>query len=276
MSVKTINELQTFWNTFSPSYEARLSYTMGLFNHALVHMLHIKDANKVLELGCGPGNGTLALLRRLQDEGNSACSLTACDLSTAMLNCAKKRIPEGVDFRVANNQELPFEDNSFDRVMAGMNLNLVPNPEIMLSEMHRVCEDGGKIAVSVWGRPHCSFALTCFNQACGLLGLPVPEVRSNFYLGEMEVLKDLVRKTGFKRIMAWYQPAVYYEQDAEEYAETLYTAPNRRSYMEGLGEEKREELHEKLLGLLRAKLEDFESPLELDGLLLVASKSISK
>lgn len=272
MSVKTISELENFWNEFQNDYETRLGQTMSLFNHSLIHMLNTKSASNILELGCGPGLGTLALLRRLEDEKNFKASVTACDLSPAMIESARRKLPDIVSLRVANNLSLPFEDNSFDRVMAGMNLNLVPCPDTMLREIYRVLKPGGRIGISVWGRAEESFGITVFNLACEKLGIPVLGVRSNFYLGTAEVLKPMVKKAGFVDVLAWHQQTVYSEVTAQEYAGTLYSAPNRKSVMETLEEKQKFELHNMIISLIEEKMIANEQPLQLDGLIIVANK----
>ena len=273
MSVKRIEDLQNFWNEFQPDYESKLGQTMTIFNHSLIHMMKTKTATKILELGCGPGLGTLSLYRRLQDEENTSASITACDLSPAMIACARKRLPSTITLQVANNLNLPFEDSSFDRVMAGMNLNLVPDPEKMLNEIFRVLKPGGRFGVSVWGRADESFALTVFNSACSKLGIEVPAVRSNFHLGTKEVLVPLVKAAGFCDVLAWHSPTIYNEADAEEYANTLYSAPNRRQIMQGLSNERQIELHRELVALINSKLVEEEAPLVLDGLIVVGNKN---
>ena len=273
MSVKTIEDLQSFWNEFQADYESKLGQTMTIFNHSLIHMMRTKTATKILELGCGPGLGTLSLYRRLQDEENYSASITACDLSPAMISCARKRLPSAVTLQVANNLSLPFEDSSFDRVIAGMNLNLVPDSAKMLNEIFRVLKPGGRVGVSVWGRAEESFALTVFNLACSKLGIEVPAVRSNFHLGTKEVLVPLVKAAGFCDVLAWHSPSVYSEGSAEEYAGTLYSAPNRRQVMQGLSKESQVELHRELIDLINSKLMAQEEPLVLDGLIVVGNKS---
>ena len=44
-------------------------------------------------------------------------------------------------------EQLDFEDNSFDGVVAMYVASVVPNPEKMMQEMFRVCKPGGKILV---------------------------------------------------------------------------------------------------------------------------------
>ena len=272
MSIKTITELEAFWNEFQSDYESRLGQTMSLFNYSLIHMLKVKSASNILEIGCGPGLGTLALLRRLEDENNKTASVTACDLSPAMISCARKRLPDAISLQVANNLSLPFNNSSFDRVMAGMNLNLVPEPETVLNEIYRVLKPGGRMGVSVWGRPEDSFAITIFNQAYEKIGFEPPNVRSNFHLGTEEVLKPMIKSAGFNDILAWHQQTVYNEVTADEYAATLYAAPNRKKILESLNLETKTLLHNTIIEMLEEKLVNKEEPLTLDGLIIVANK----
>ena len=63
-----------------------------------------------LDAGCGPGGGA----RLAADKGAIVSGL---DASEAMIVYARKRVPEG-DFRVGDLEALPFEDDSFEAVMA--------------------------------------------------------------------------------------------------------------------------------------------------------------
>jgi ubiquinone/menaquinone biosynthesis C-methylase UbiE len=47
---------------------------------------------------------------------------------------------------------LPFADEQFDSYLAPLSLQIVTNPNKMLSEALRVTKKGSKIAFSVWGR----------------------------------------------------------------------------------------------------------------------------
>lgn len=153
MSIKTKAQLNFFWNTFQQVYCDRLQRTMGIFNNSLVHMLKVDKARQILELGCGPGNGTTTLYRALLDRENFNAKITACDLSEEMLNYARWRLPASIKFMQANSESLPFKSHSFDRVMSGMSINLVENPRKAANEIYRVCKPGGIVGISVWGRP---------------------------------------------------------------------------------------------------------------------------
>ena len=54
------------------------------------------------------------------------------------------------EFRLADAQELPFPDESFDVVASSLVLNFVPIRARAMSEMRRVVRPGGLIAACVW------------------------------------------------------------------------------------------------------------------------------
>jgi len=92
--------------------------------------------SKVLEVGCGPGE----LSERIQRE--LGASVVAVDISPRMVELARKR---GVDARVGDAEHVPFEDGSFDCVVAAWMLYHVPNVDLALGELARVLCPGGRL-----------------------------------------------------------------------------------------------------------------------------------
>ncbi len=97
----------------------------------------------VLEVGCGEGE--LAE----QIAASPGISLVAVDLSPRMVELTAAR---GVDARVADVQELPFADASFDVVVAAWMLYHVPDLDRGLGEIVRVLRPGGAL-VAVTNAP---------------------------------------------------------------------------------------------------------------------------
>ncbi len=108
----------------------------------------------VLDIGSGTGISALKLL----DKG--ARKVCATDISEYMLKALKKKIEtsdryiDKLEIKVADAEDLPFEDNIFDMVVSSMVLGMVPDPEKMLIEMKRVVKPEGTIALSVHGPRH--------------------------------------------------------------------------------------------------------------------------
>ena len=90
----------------------------------------------VLEVGGGPGE----LAERMQKE--LGASVSFIDISPRMVELARER---GVDAQVGDVQELPFEDGTFDTVVAAWMLYHVPDIDRGLGEIARVLRRGGAL-----------------------------------------------------------------------------------------------------------------------------------
>lgn len=111
---------------------------------------------RVLDAGCGTG----LWLADLYSRGHGREMLAGIDVSALMIEDAKRRlhalVPDdtGVDLKTCSATELPFEDGSFDLVMANaMVKHLDDGPfNEFLSEASRVLAEGGRISVWDFGR----------------------------------------------------------------------------------------------------------------------------
>jgi ubiquinone/menaquinone biosynthesis C-methylase UbiE len=90
----------------------------------------------VLEVGGGPGE----LAARIRTE--LGCEVVMLDVSERMVELARGR---GVDARVGDVQELPFDDGSFDCAVAAWMLFHVPDLQRGLEELARVLSPGGRL-----------------------------------------------------------------------------------------------------------------------------------
>jgi SAM-dependent methyltransferase len=98
---------------------------------------------RVLEVGCGQGWASEWIKEELGAE------VVAVDQSERMVELTRRR---GVDARVGDVQELPFEDESFDAALAAWMLYHVPDLDRGLAELARVLRPGGRL-VAVTNAP---------------------------------------------------------------------------------------------------------------------------
>jgi len=99
---------------------------------------------RILDVGCGTGAGTLFLAREFPQ-----ARVRGVDLSEEMIRAAVAKVgldPEGrVAFKVADASDLPYSEDSFDLVAQ---LNMPP----FFAELARVLRPGGQVIVaSSWG-----------------------------------------------------------------------------------------------------------------------------
>lgn len=113
--------------------------------------LPLKAADKILDVGCGPGWFWEAAAECVPHK----LDLTLTDLSQGMIDEALKRcasLPfEAVTGRAADAAALPFEDDSFDGVIAMHMLYHLPDPARAIAEMFRILKRGGFLAVTTNG-----------------------------------------------------------------------------------------------------------------------------
>jgi SAM-dependent methyltransferase len=97
-----------------------------------------RPGRRTLDLGCGEGRVGAALVRR-------GHSVVGVDSSPAMVELARDRH----EALVADAGDLPFEDSSFDLVVAYMAVMNLDDPEAGLREAGRVLERGGSLCAAL-------------------------------------------------------------------------------------------------------------------------------
>jgi ubiquinone/menaquinone biosynthesis C-methylase UbiE len=98
----------------------------------------------VLDIGCGTGNLTAALLDQLSAEGQ----IEAVDLSPRMIETARRKISDPrVRWHLADASRLPLPDGTCDRAICYSAWPHFNNSEVVARELRRVLRAGGWIHV---------------------------------------------------------------------------------------------------------------------------------
>jgi ubiquinone/menaquinone biosynthesis C-methylase UbiE len=128
----------------------RFSTNPEPFPRWVVDRLPSLEEADVLEVGCGSGN----LWHANRDRIPPAWRLTLSDFSEGMVEQTRRRLGNIASYRVADVQELPFADESFDLVIANHMLYHLPEPSRALAEIARVLTSGGVLVATTNGRHH--------------------------------------------------------------------------------------------------------------------------
>jgi arsenite methyltransferase len=102
----------------------------------------------VLDLGSGAGTDSLVAAQMVGPEGH----VSGIDMTPEML--AKSRAAaaemeaENVEFVEGEAESLPFDAQSFDVVISNGVVDLVPDKDVVFSEIYRVLRRGGRIQIA--------------------------------------------------------------------------------------------------------------------------------
>jgi len=108
--------------------------------------LSLAPGCRVLDVGCG--SGQLALIA-----AKDGLDVTGVDIAGNLIERARARATaEGLAarFEEGDAEALPFEDGSFDAVVSLIGAMFAPRPDLVSSELLRVCAPGGTIAMGNW------------------------------------------------------------------------------------------------------------------------------
>lgn len=180
----------------------KFSTNMYGWRYWLFDQLGDVDGCNILDVGCGEAG----LWNRNFDKLKDNCQITLTDISEEMLKHAQIKLGDKASrftFSLADVQELPFEDESFDKVIADHMIYYVRNYKRALAEIFRVLKPDGKIYLSATGKDHLQELpklLSDFNESIRISGFS---------------LKKFNLENGEKHLSKWFHDIELYKyQDA--------------------------------------------------------------
>ena len=134
---------QTIW---AAGDYGRIGVTLQITGELLCEAMDLRAGSTVLDVAGGNGNASLAAARRY-------CTVVSTDYVQELLDQSAVRAhSEGlaIDHQIADAEELPFPDQSFDNVVSTFGVMFAPDQRRTSSELIRVCKRGGKIGMTNW------------------------------------------------------------------------------------------------------------------------------
>jgi len=195
---QTPEKIQKYYSWRASNYDAGAGFEVEHHTEAL-RLANIQTGQRVLDVACGTGRGTVGLAQAVGAEGR----VDALDLSEAMLGQAHRKIEtlglsNRVHFRQGNARELPYPDETFDLVYNGYMFDLIPLDGFLpiLKEMRRVLKPGGKLVLVNMSKPDGRKTLFEKIYEKGWAVMPCRPVLMSGYL----------EPTGFSEVQRFYRP----------------------------------------------------------------------
>jgi SAM-dependent methyltransferase len=205
---------------------------MGRFSVPLAALfldrLDVRPGLRVLDVGCGPGALTTALVDRL-----GAGQVAAVDPSEPFVAAVRERLP-GVDVRPGRAEALPHADASYDATLAQLVVHFMAEPVAGLAEMRRVTRPSGTVACTVWDHAGGAGPLSPFFRAVADVDPAAPGERElpgtrQGHLGELMTAAGLRRveesalrvAVAFATLEEWWEPFTLGVGPAGDYVRKL-------------------------------------------------------
>jgi ubiquinone/menaquinone biosynthesis C-methylase UbiE len=131
---------------FIPVLRTQTKIIWGQERHVLVRH-GLRKGMKIADVCCGIGDFAALVYKEFQPN-----KLVAVDHSRPSLRYAREVAHEfgidDIDFQYGDASNLMIPDNSFDFVMCRLSLQVFDKPELILRELFRICDRGGRVYVT--------------------------------------------------------------------------------------------------------------------------------
>jgi ubiquinone/menaquinone biosynthesis C-methylase UbiE len=204
----------------------------------------VKHGDRVLDVGTGTGALASALASATKSGEIFGIDPSAGFIAYAENNANSKRL----HFEVGDAQALEYKDASFDRTMAQLVMNFIPDHQKATAEMRRVTRPGGVVSACVWDYNAGMQMLRFFwDEVVTLDPATAPKDERNMKLSREGQLAELWKKTGLVNVQE--KPLVIDQTftSFNDYWEPfLKGAGPGGAYVVSLTEERRRNLEERL------------------------------
>ena len=201
------NEQSELWNSFKGQnwveMQPLLDSMFEPLRDRLMDELRARGASKVLDIGCGTGDTTLAAARTVAEGG--VC--VGADIAQPMLSFARLRAKEEdsiATFVEADAETYAFKEAYFDLVMSRFGVMFFSDFVAAFSNMRRAMAPGGSLCFISW-RPKEDNPLMTLTEEVALQFFPDFPQRQNdepgqFGLSSPERTRRFLEDAGWKNV----------------------------------------------------------------------------
>lgn len=156
----TTERVQSIFKALAPDYD-RFNALSSLgsdrrWRRRAVEMARLDGDSVVLDLAAGTADLTLALARQAAPARIVATDFVPEMLDIGRAKAAEYRGPTAIDFQIADAQDLPFADETFDAVTIAFGVRNLTDRMANFREVWRVLKPGGRYVILEMTRPPCA------------------------------------------------------------------------------------------------------------------------
>jgi SAM-dependent methyltransferase len=199
----------TYWNEQSgPKWVTRqgqLDHMLAPFGTAVMDAVGVAPGKRVVDVGCGCGDTTLAIARRVGSSGHAL----GVDISLPMLSRARDRAAaEGVGnvrFLAADAQSHAFEPRGVDVVFSRFGVMFFADPAAAFANLRTALGDGGRVGFMCWQalteNPWMLVPLGAAAQHVALPPPPAPGAPGPFAFADRDRVTRILSDAGLRDIV---------------------------------------------------------------------------
>ena len=203
----------------------------GWFKWVFDTLLKLPENARILELGCGPG----LLWKENIDRIPAGWNITLSDLSSGMLDAAWRNLVvsgRAFQFKEIDAQSIPFDDETFDAVIANHMLYHVPDRPKAIVEMKRILKPNGRLIATSVGENHMKEAMEWYARVSSgeyasmvtlsfTLENGLKQLQSYFPTASIARYEDNLHVTELEPIMAYIRSGISFSDLKQDELEKL-------------------------------------------------------
>lgn len=138
-----------------------LNIDKGWRKKAVRNLVDTQEPLKVLDVACGTADFTIEIAQKV----GKGSEVIGVDISEGMMAVGREKIKKAgvsAELLVADCEDLPYADNTFDRISVGFGVRNFEHLELGLSQMCRVLIPGGKLVILELSVPSNVFVRWCY------------------------------------------------------------------------------------------------------------------
>jgi SAM-dependent methyltransferase len=135
----------TIWGRGGKGYDEVSFAISDVLAHA-AQRLNARAGERILDVATGTGWSARNVARR-------GATVTGVDISPELLAAAadiSAHIRPPIEFRLADAEQLPFDDGVFDGIISTFGVMFAVNQATAAAELGRVCRSGGRLTLATW------------------------------------------------------------------------------------------------------------------------------